>query len=135
MNLLMIAHVVFSVLLIIVVLLQESKQAGLSGAVGGSNETFFGKNKKRTVDSMLKKLTGVFAVLFIVTSLSLAYVSTRPEEPVAPATNSNSVKVDVPEKGEESNANPEENGEEANNADANGEETTEGTEEGATNEN
>ena len=95
---LMIAHVVFSVILIIVVLLQKSKEAGLSGAVGGANGTFFGKNKGRTVDAMLKKLTGVFAILFIITSLALAYVSTRPAEPAAPVTieqNANNAATDV----------------------------------------
>lgn len=77
---LIIAHLVFSLVLIVVVLLQQSKQAGLSGAVGGGADTFFGKNKGRTVDAMLKKLTGVFAILFIVTSLSLAFVASIPEE-------------------------------------------------------
>ena len=86
-----IAHLVFSVILIIVVLLQKSKQAGLSGAVAGGNETFFGKNKGRTVDAMLKKLTGVFAILFIITSLALAFVATREE---APATNNAEVQVE-----------------------------------------
>ena len=89
---LMIAHVVFSLILIIVVLLQKSKQAGLSGAVAGGNETFFGKNKGRTVDAILKKLTAVFAILFIITSLALAFVATRPEE--APATDNAEVQVE-----------------------------------------
>lgn len=80
---LIIAHLVISLILIIVVLLQEGKQAGLSGAVAGAAETFFGKNKGRTVDAMLKKLTAVIAVLFIATSVSLAIVAARPEE--APA--------------------------------------------------
>lgn len=88
---LMIAHLVFSVILIVVVLLQKSKQAGLSGAVGGNSETFFGKNGGRTVDAILKKLTGLFAILFIITSLALAFVATRPEE--APAANNSSVQV------------------------------------------
>ncbi len=77
---LIIAHLVFSFILIVVVLLQQGKQSGLSGAVAGGAETFFGKNKGRTVDAILKKATGVVAVLFIVTSISLAYVATRPEE-------------------------------------------------------
>ena len=82
---LIIAHLVFSLVLIVVVLLQKSKQAGLSGAVGGGADTFFGKNKGRTVDAMLKKLTGVFAILFIITSISLAFVASIPEETEAQA--------------------------------------------------
>lgn len=70
-----IIHIVISVVLILTVLLQHGKQQGLSGAIAGGAETFFGKNKGRTIDSMLKKFTAVFAVLFVVTSLSLAAIS------------------------------------------------------------
>ena len=56
---LIIVHLIVSLILICVVLLQQGKQSGLSGAVAGGAETFFGKNKGRTVDAMLKKLTGV----------------------------------------------------------------------------
>ena len=80
---LIILHLVFSVFLIAVVLLQQGKQAGLSGAVAGGAETFFGKNKARTVDALLKKLTAVASISFIVTSLSLAYVATKPAKEAA----------------------------------------------------
>ena len=45
-----VVHVVLAVILIAVVLLQSGKSAGLSGSVGGGAETFFGKNKARTID-------------------------------------------------------------------------------------
>ncbi len=70
-----IIHIVIAVVLILTVLLQHGKQQGLSGAIAGGAETFFGKNKGRTIDAMLKKLTAVFAVLFIVSSLALAALS------------------------------------------------------------
>lgn len=70
-----IIHVVIAVVLIVVVLMQHGKQQGLSGAIAGGAETFFGKNKGRTIDSMLKKFTSVFAVLFIISSLALTAVS------------------------------------------------------------
>ena len=89
---LIIVHLIISLILIVVVLLQKSKQAGLSGAVAGGAETFFGKNKGRTVDAMLKKLTSVVAILFVVSSLVLAYVATRPQE-AKPAANAQ-VEVD-----------------------------------------
>ncbi len=93
---LIILHLIFSVVLIAVVLLQQGKQAGLSGAVAGGAETFFGKNKGRTVDALLKKLTAVAAILFIVTSISLAYVATRPEEaPVVEETQVTETAEDV----------------------------------------
>lgn len=72
---LIIVHVIISLALIIVVLMQHGKQQGLSGAIAGGAETFFGKNKGRTIDAMLKKFTSVIAALFIISSVALAFVS------------------------------------------------------------
>lgn len=74
---LVIIHVVISVILIVTVLMQHGKQQGLSGAIAGGAETFFGKNKGRTVDAILKKVTAVVAVLFIISSLALTAVSVK----------------------------------------------------------
>ena len=65
-------HVILCIVLIAVVLLQSGKTAGLSGSIGGGAETFFGKNKARTLDGMLEKATAVVAILFVVTSIVLA---------------------------------------------------------------
>ena len=70
-----IIHVVISLALIIIVLLQHGKQQGLSGAIAGGAETFFGKNKGRTIDAMLKKFTAVVAILFIISSVTFAGVA------------------------------------------------------------
>ena len=67
-----IVHVVLSLILIAVVLLQSGKSAGLSGSIGGGAETFFGKNKAGTLDGIFEKLTGIVALLFIITSIILA---------------------------------------------------------------
>ena len=72
---LIIIHVIISIALIAVVLMQHGKQQGLSGAIAGGAETFFGKNKGRTIDAMLKKVTSVIAILFIVSSIALAVYS------------------------------------------------------------
>ena len=72
---LIIIHVIISIALIAVVLMQHGKQQGLSGAIAGGAETFFGKNKGRTIDAMLKKITSVIAILFIVSSIALAVYS------------------------------------------------------------
>ncbi len=72
-----IAQVVVALALIVVVLLQHGKQQGLSGAIAGGAETFFGKNKGRTVDVMLKKFTSVVAILFIALSLALTFVASK----------------------------------------------------------
>ncbi len=85
-----IAHVVIALALIVVVLMQHGKQQGLSGAIAGGAETFFGKNKGRTVDAMLKKFTSVVAVLFIITSIALAALTSQSSkaatDAVAPTT-------------------------------------------------
>lgn len=74
-NVLIVIHVIISIILVAIVLMQHGKQQGLSGAIAGGAETFFGKNKGRTVDAMLKKFTSVVAALFIISSVALAFVS------------------------------------------------------------
>ena len=61
--------ILLSVVIIILVLLQESKQQGLSGAISGAAETFFGKNKGRTMEAKLEKFTKIAGVLFFVLAL------------------------------------------------------------------
>ena len=53
-----------SVILTVVILMQESRQAGLSGAIAGGADTFFGKTKGKTIDRVLSKLTTVVAIVF-----------------------------------------------------------------------
>lgn len=67
----LIVQIILSLILIVVVLFQSSNQEGLSGAIAGGAETFFGKNKGRTLDATLKKWTSVVAVLFLVSSILL----------------------------------------------------------------
>ena len=65
-------HTLFMVLLIIdcialitVVLLQESKSNGLSGAISGGAEQLFGKQKQRGVDLFLHRLAIIFFLIMI----------------------------------------------------------------------
>jgi preprotein translocase subunit SecG len=72
------AHVVFAVAMIAIVLLQTGKGAGLSGvfgAGGAASESFFGG---RGPGTFLAKLTTVAAIMFMVTSLLLAKLSSMP---------------------------------------------------------
>jgi preprotein translocase subunit SecG len=71
-NVLMGFHILFTLSLIVIVLLQSGKQSGLSGSIAGGAETFFGKNKGRTIDAMLSKYTAVAAIAFLATSTWLA---------------------------------------------------------------
>lgn len=65
--------IIASIGLIIVVLLQSGKSAGLSGAIGGGAEQLMGKQKARGIDALLGKLTVVFAVAFMVFAIMLGY--------------------------------------------------------------
>ena len=74
-------HTLFIVLLIIdcialitVVLLQESKSNGLSGAISGGAEQLFGKQKQRGVDLFLHRLTIVLAIIFFVLMFCISYL-------------------------------------------------------------
>lgn len=61
--------IVTSIALVAVVLFQEGRQAGLSGAIAGGAETFLGKNKSKTIEQKLVKITKVLAGVFFVLSL------------------------------------------------------------------
>lgn len=69
-----IVQIVITVALIITVLMQSGKTQGLSGSIAGGAETFFGKNKGRTLDGILSKVTSVLAVLFVISSIALSIV-------------------------------------------------------------
>lgn len=60
-----IVFIVVSLALLIVVLMQEGKSAGL-GAIQGAAETYWGKAKGRSMEGMLEKVTKILAVLFMV---------------------------------------------------------------------
>ena len=67
--LLAILVIIVSVIIVVLVALQESKQQGLSGAISGAADTFFGKNKGRTMEAKLSFLTKIFGVIFFVLAL------------------------------------------------------------------
>ena len=57
--------------LTVVILLQEGKQAGLGGTISGAAETYWGKNKGRSMEGKLEKATKIMVVLFFVLSIVL----------------------------------------------------------------
>lgn len=63
----LVLHVIFSLGLIAVVLLQTGRSAGL-GAIAGGAESFFGK--KKGLDAFLSKLTTFLAGAFIISSIA-----------------------------------------------------------------
>ena len=58
--------------LIAVVLLQSGRSAGLSGSIAGGAETFFGKNKARSLEGRLETWTKISAAGFIILSVLLS---------------------------------------------------------------
>lgn len=57
--------------IILVVLLQSGKSAGLSGAIGGVADSFLAKNKAKTLDAKLARATKWIGALFLVLTLVL----------------------------------------------------------------
>jgi preprotein translocase subunit SecG len=71
-SILNVIHVLVCLFLILVVLLQQSKGGGLSGALGGSAAQVFGG---RSSANFMTRATGVVAAVFMLTSIGLAYLS------------------------------------------------------------
>ncbi len=67
---LMVIFIVICIALVILVLMQEGKSAGL-GAVSGVAETYWGKNKGRSMEGKLVKITTGLAVAFMVLAVVL----------------------------------------------------------------
>ena len=68
--------ILLALALIFIVLVQDSNQQGLSGAIsGGSSESFFGKNKGRTDEAKKAFLTKILATVFMVIALVTVVVS------------------------------------------------------------
>ena len=65
-----IVFILICVLLTALVLMQEGKQAGL-GAISGAAETYWGKNKGRSMEGKLEKITKWLAIIFIVLAIIL----------------------------------------------------------------
>ncbi len=74
-----IIHVVVSLALICIVLLQHGKGAGIGAAFGGSSQTVFGSTGAAP---FLAKLTAAAAILFMLTSLSLTFLGRQKEASV-----------------------------------------------------
>ena len=60
--------------LIAVVLLQSGKSAGLSGAIAGVADTFMAKNKAKSWDAKLAKMTKWVAIVWILLTLALCII-------------------------------------------------------------
>lgn len=65
-TILMIVFILICVALTVIILLQEGKAAGLGSLSGQSTETYWSKNKGRSKEGMLIKVTSILVLLFFV---------------------------------------------------------------------
>jgi preprotein translocase subunit SecG len=88
-----IIHIIVSVALICIVLLQHGKGAGIGAAFGGSSQTVFGSTGAAP---FLAKLTAAVAVLFMVTSIGLTFLGRQKEVSVMHGASRPPVSQSVP---------------------------------------
>ena len=76
-TLFMVLHIIVTVSLIAVVLLQEGKDPGLKGIAGSTpdGDSFFNRNSGRTKASVLSKMTTTLAILFLITTIVLCILN------------------------------------------------------------
>ena len=67
---LMVIFILISIVLTVIVLMQEGKSAGL-GAISGAAETYWGKNKGRSMEGKLVKITKYLAIGFMALAIIL----------------------------------------------------------------
>ena len=66
-----ILFLIASLFLVVVILFQSGKSAGISGVVGGGSDNFFSKGKAKGLDAKLATMTKWVALAFVVLSLVL----------------------------------------------------------------
>ena len=71
---LIVLEAICSLALIVVVLLQSGKEAGLSGALTGASDSYLSKNKSGGMDHMLATSTKWIAIAWILLTLALSLV-------------------------------------------------------------
>ena len=69
-----ILEAIASIALIVVVLMQSGKKAGLSGAIAGGSDTYMSKSKNGNLDQMLANSTKWIALVWILLTLSLSLI-------------------------------------------------------------
>ena len=68
--------ILISIVLIVTVLMQEGQRQGL-GAIGGGAETFFGKNKAKSMEGRLQRYTKIAAAVFIVLAIAATIITSH----------------------------------------------------------
>ena len=69
-TILTIVFIIVSLVITVVILMQEGKQAGL-GSIAGAADTYWGKNKGRSMEGMLVKITKYSVIAFLLLAVVL----------------------------------------------------------------
>ena len=101
--------IIMAVFLVIAVLMQSSKDHRHGGTIAGGAETFFGKNKGKSLDAMFNKLTTAVAVIFVLLVIILYVVQPEPTENVPVVPEQSTEQTEQTENGEEADVVEEEN--------------------------
>ena len=86
--------ILISIVLIVAVLMQEGQRQGL-GAIGGGAETFFGKNKAKSMEGKLQRYTKIAAAIFIVLAIAATIITSHMSK--APAASSEPIELEAGE--------------------------------------
>lgn len=73
-KILMVVDIIVCFILIVLVLMQESEDGANKAIMGGETVSFFDKNKGRTREGLLKKLTVIFGIIFVVVTIVFSLV-------------------------------------------------------------
>ena len=72
---LMVVLAISAVVLIVSVLMQQAKSAGLNSSLSGTAESFFGKGKVKGREAKLAMVTKVTAIVFMILSVALVFIN------------------------------------------------------------
>ncbi|MBR0466785.1 MAG: preprotein translocase subunit SecG [Clostridia bacterium] len=67
--------IIVSLIIIAVILFQQGHRAGVNGVISGGADTFLSKNKARTFDATLARITKYIAIVFFVLALAANVVA------------------------------------------------------------
>ena len=67
--------ILFALVIIAVILLQEGRRSGVAGAVSGGADTFLSKNKAHTLSAKLQKITKYITIVFMLLVIAADVIS------------------------------------------------------------
>lgn len=69
--------IIVSLIIIVAIILQPGRRAGINGVISGGADTFLSKNKARTFDAFLSRWTKYVAILFFILAIVCNVIALR----------------------------------------------------------